>query len=117
LAAVPRGLWTIANEFVEVETGKGADTLDRRPQLAAALVEARRQRCAVAKLDPLSRDVRFISELMARARRKGTSHDFGSHQVGSFGGEGSWRKTRQSKATPPAQSGRAFAITATGITT
>jgi hypothetical protein len=29
--------------FVEVETVKGADALDRRPQLAAALAEARRQ--------------------------------------------------------------------------
>jgi hypothetical protein len=27
--------------FVEVETGKGSDALDRRPQLAAALNEAR----------------------------------------------------------------------------
>ncbi len=53
--------------FVEVETGKGADALDRRPQLAAALAEARRLRCsvAVAKLDRLSRDVHFISGLMA----------------------------------------------------
>jgi DNA invertase Pin-like site-specific DNA recombinase len=41
--------------------------LDRRPQLAAALSEARRQRCsvAVAKLDRLSRHVHFISGLMA----------------------------------------------------
>lgn len=56
----------IAREYVEVETGKGADALDRRPQLAAALTEARRQRCpvAVAKLDRLSRDVHFISGLM-----------------------------------------------------
>jgi DNA invertase Pin-like site-specific DNA recombinase len=53
--------------FVEVETGKGADALDRRPELAAALNEARRQRCSVgvAKLDRLSRDVHFISGLMA----------------------------------------------------
>src|ERR1700738_2528345 len=53
--------------FVEVETGKGSDDLERRPQLAAALSEARRQRCsvAVAKLDRLSRDVHFISGLMA----------------------------------------------------
>jgi DNA invertase Pin-like site-specific DNA recombinase len=38
-----------------------------RVQLAAALSEARRQRCpvAVAKLDRLSRDVHFISGLMA----------------------------------------------------
>ena len=28
-------------EFVEVETGKGSDALDRRPQLAAALAKAR----------------------------------------------------------------------------
>jgi DNA invertase Pin-like site-specific DNA recombinase len=27
--------YTIAQEFVEVETGKGADALDRRPQLGA----------------------------------------------------------------------------------
>jgi DNA invertase Pin-like site-specific DNA recombinase len=57
----------IIREFVEVETGKGADALDRRPQLAAALAAARKQRCAVAvaKLDRLSRDVHFISGLMA----------------------------------------------------
>src|SRR5262249_51022852 len=57
----------IATEFVEVETGKGWDALDRRPQLAAALVEARRRKCPVivAKLDRLSRDVHFISGLMA----------------------------------------------------
>ena len=54
-------------EFVEVETGKGSDALERRPQLAAALAEARKRRCvvAVAKLDRLSRDVHFISGLMA----------------------------------------------------
>jgi DNA invertase Pin-like site-specific DNA recombinase len=53
--------------FIEVETGKGSDALDRRPQLAAALAEARKRRCpvAVAKLDRLSRDVHFISGLMA----------------------------------------------------
>ena len=59
--------FTLARIFVEVETGKGFDALERRPQLAAALNEARRQRCsvAVAKLDRLSRDVHFISGLMA----------------------------------------------------
>jgi DNA invertase Pin-like site-specific DNA recombinase len=59
--------FTLARIFVEVETGKGSDALERRPQLAAALSEARRQRCsvAVAKLDRLSRDVHFISGLMA----------------------------------------------------
>jgi DNA invertase Pin-like site-specific DNA recombinase len=59
--------FAVIREFVEVETGKGADALDRRPQLAAALAEAHRRKCAVAvaKLDRLSRDVHFISGLMA----------------------------------------------------
>ena len=59
---------TIACEFTEVETGKGADALDRRPQLAAALATARQQKCPVlvAKLDRLSRDVAFIAGLMAQ---------------------------------------------------
>jgi DNA invertase Pin-like site-specific DNA recombinase len=57
----------VFNEFIEVETGKGADALDRRPQLKAALAAARKHKChvAVAKLDRLSRDVHFISGLMA----------------------------------------------------
>jgi DNA invertase Pin-like site-specific DNA recombinase len=52
--------------FEEVETGKGADALDRRPQLAAALKMARAHKAPiiVAKLDRLSRDVHFISGLM-----------------------------------------------------
>ena len=40
--------FAVAGEFVEVETSKGADVLEHRPKLAAALGEARRQRCAVA---------------------------------------------------------------------
>jgi DNA invertase Pin-like site-specific DNA recombinase len=57
----------IISEMIEIETGKGSDALDRRPQLAAALASARCHRCsvAVAKLDRLSRDVHFISGLMA----------------------------------------------------
>jgi DNA invertase Pin-like site-specific DNA recombinase len=61
--------YTIAAEHVEVETGEGADALDRRPELAAALAAARKLRCPVivAKLDRLSRDVAFISkDLMAK---------------------------------------------------
>ena len=57
----------IISERTEVETGKGADALDRRPELADALAAARRAKCPVlvAKLDRLSRDVHFISGLMA----------------------------------------------------
>ena len=65
--------YDLAETFTEVETGKGADALDRRPQLNAALAAARRQGrgtpIVVAKLDRLSRDVHFISGLMAHTRR------------------------------------------------
>jgi len=59
---------TIVREYVEAETGKGADALDRRPELAAALATARKLRgcVVVAKLDRLSRDVAFIAGLMAQ---------------------------------------------------
>ena len=61
------GLEIIA-EFVEIESGKGADALDRRPQLKAALKAARQAKASicVAKLDRLSRDVCFISTLMSK---------------------------------------------------
>jgi DNA invertase Pin-like site-specific DNA recombinase len=39
--------YEIAGEYVEVESGKGPDALDRRPQLAAALAEAKKRKCAV----------------------------------------------------------------------
>jgi DNA invertase Pin-like site-specific DNA recombinase len=57
----------VTHEFVEVETGKGSDALERRPQLRAALAAAKKLKCfvGVAKLDRLSRDVHFISGLMS----------------------------------------------------
>jgi DNA invertase Pin-like site-specific DNA recombinase len=62
--------FAIVGEFVEVETGKGADALSRRPQLAKALAAAKKNgsMCpvVVAKLDRLSRDVAFVSGLMAK---------------------------------------------------
>src|SRR5688572_27175339 len=58
----------VIGEFVEFETGKGADALDRRPQLAAALAAAKAAKCCVlvSKLDRLSRDVAFVAGLMAQ---------------------------------------------------
>jgi DNA invertase Pin-like site-specific DNA recombinase len=55
-------------EFLEIESGKGADALNFRPKLAAALAEARKQKCSVvvAKLDRLSRDVAFVAGLMSQ---------------------------------------------------
>ncbi|MBR0848804.1 recombinase family protein [Bradyrhizobium diazoefficiens] len=58
--------FTVVEEFTEVETGKGHDALERRPELRAAMKAAKKARCevVVAKLDRLSRDVHFISGLM-----------------------------------------------------
>jgi DNA invertase Pin-like site-specific DNA recombinase len=59
--------YKIAGTFEEHESGKGADALDRRPKLAAAIKAAKKAGGAiiVSKLDRLSRDVHFISGLMA----------------------------------------------------
>jgi len=58
----------IVQEFVEVETGKGADALDRRPVLRDALEAARAAGgpVIVSKLDRLSRDVAFVATLMTQ---------------------------------------------------
>ena len=60
--------FALVAEFVEAASGKGADALERRPQLARALATAKGQRwpVIVAKLDRLSRNVAFIANLMAQ---------------------------------------------------
>ena len=57
----------IVREFVEVESGKGSNALEERPKLREALAVSKANGCALAvsKLDRLSRDVHFISGLMA----------------------------------------------------
>jgi DNA invertase Pin-like site-specific DNA recombinase len=56
------GKWSLAAEFVEVESGKHSD----RPQLAAALAACRKHKAklVVAKLDRLSRNMAFIATMM-----------------------------------------------------
>jgi DNA invertase Pin-like site-specific DNA recombinase len=58
--------FAIGGEYVDIESGKGADALERRPRLAAAIKAARKVKgpVIVAKLDRLSRDVNFVSALM-----------------------------------------------------
>src|SRR6476646_10547451 len=48
---------TIVAEFVEFESGKGADALDRRPQLAAALAAAKASKCSVVVAKRTSRPI------------------------------------------------------------
>src|SRR6478672_1314287 len=57
------GKWTLAAEFVEIESGKRSDN---RPQLAAAFAACKKQRAklVVAKLDRLSRNMAFIAAMM-----------------------------------------------------
>lgn len=59
----------IIETFVEIETGKGADALARRPQLATVLEIARLTGATViaAKLDRITRDVHFGSGLFNRS--------------------------------------------------
>ena len=59
---------TILGEHVEIASGKGSDALEQRPELAAAVAQARKAKCPimVSKLDRLSRDVAFISAMMAQ---------------------------------------------------
>lgn len=59
----------LVGEHIEVESGRKSD----RPQLAAALSEARKRGAllVVAKLDRLARDVELISSLVKEAERNG----------------------------------------------
>jgi DNA invertase Pin-like site-specific DNA recombinase len=63
LAGSPR---TVQAAFVEVETGKGANALDRRPELGCALELCKKSGATllIAKLDRLARNVHFVSSLM-----------------------------------------------------
>lgn len=65
--------WDLVGEFVETETGKGADALAKRPQLKAALEACRKSgaRLLIAKLDRLARNVHFITGLMEASRGNG----------------------------------------------
>jgi DNA invertase Pin-like site-specific DNA recombinase len=60
------GHWQLIEEFIEIETGKGADALDRRPQLKLAMAACKKAGATLvfAKLDRLARNVHFISGLI-----------------------------------------------------
>lgn len=60
------GNWTVLKEFTEVETGKGSNALERRPELQKALTLAKKEKATliIGKLDRLARNVHFISGLL-----------------------------------------------------
>ena len=115
--------YDLIETFSEIETGKGADALDKRPQLAAAMKLAKKHKAPVivAKLDRLSRDVHFISGLMAHrdtvhrhrvghrcrsvyaahlcsGRREGAQADLPADQGCTGGAEGAGQETRRHQA-------------------
>jgi DNA invertase Pin-like site-specific DNA recombinase len=57
---------TVLVEFLEVETGKGSNALEKRPELRKALDLCKRSGATllIAKLDRLARNVHFVSGLM-----------------------------------------------------
>ncbi len=56
----------LLREYTEIETGRGRNALEKRPELRAALDECRLHRATlvIAKLDRLARNVFFVSGLM-----------------------------------------------------
>ena len=64
----------VVDTFTEVETGKGADALEQRPQLAAALKAARKLKCPIV----VSKDRRGPERagLVRRAGGSGTRPRF-----------------------------------------
>lgn len=60
------GQWELIAEYVEIETGKGANALDKRPKLKAALAQCKKVGATliIAKLDRLARNVHFVSGLL-----------------------------------------------------
>lgn len=60
------GHWTVLKEFTEMESGKGVNALERRPELQKALFLAKKEKATliIGKLDRLARNVHFISGLL-----------------------------------------------------
>jgi DNA invertase Pin-like site-specific DNA recombinase len=65
--------WTLVGEFIEVESGKGR----ARPELAKAMELCKQHKATlvIAKLDRLSRNVAFISDLIAGTENRFISLD------------------------------------------
>lgn len=60
------GALLLPQEFLEIETGKGSNALDKRPKLKEAIAYAKKNKAVllIAKLDRLARNVHFVSGLM-----------------------------------------------------
>ncbi len=111
---------TVVAEFVEVETGRGANALEKRLQLRLAL-EACRQSGAVlliAKLDRLARNVHFVSGLMESrvkfvACDMPEANDLTIHLMAAFAEYGAKRISERTKEALAAAKARGVSLGAT----
>lgn len=117
------GGWELVGEFTEVETGRSPArlTLDRRPQLRAALEAAKRRKATliIAKLDRLARNVAFISSLMESgvefvAADMPTANRFMLHVYAAMGEEEGRRIAERTRGALAAAKARGVRLGKTG---
>lgn len=111
----------LVGEFVEVETGKGANALAKRPQLAAALALCKKTgaRLLIAKLDRLARNVHFVSGLMESKVRfvacdMPEANDLTIHVMAAFAEHEAKRISQRTKEGLAAAKARGVVLGASG---
>ena len=112
---------TVVAEFVEVETGKGANALEKRPQLRLALEACRKTGATllIAKLDRLARNVYFVSGLMESrvkfvACDMPEANDLTIHLMAAFAEYEAKRISERTKEALAAAKARGVVLGATG---
>ncbi len=115
------GDWELVGEFTEVETGKGAKALDKRPQLAAAIAACKKNKAklVIAKLDRLARNVHFVSGLMETrvdfvAVDMPTAEPFMLHVYAAMAEEETRRISKRTKEALAAAKARGVVLGANG---
>jgi DNA invertase Pin-like site-specific DNA recombinase len=115
------GRWEVIGEFIEVETGKGSDALEKRPQLREALAVCKKQkaRLLIAKLDRLARNVHFVSGLMESkvsfvALDIPEANDLTIHIMAAFAQHEAQRISERTKAALAASKARGTKLGAAG---
>jgi DNA invertase Pin-like site-specific DNA recombinase len=123
LAYLNGGGWKMVGEFTDVETGRSPAklTLAKRPQLQAALAEAKRRKATliIAKLDRLARNVAFISALMESgvdfvAADMPSANRFMLHVYAAMGEEEGRRIADRTRAALQAAKARGVKLGVTG---
>ena len=123
IAYLNGGGWSLVGEYTEVETGRSPAklTLDKRPQLRAALAQAKKDKATliIAKLDRLARNVAFVSALMESgvefvAADMPSANRFMLHVYAAMGEEEGRRIAERTKAALQAAKARGVKLGVTG---